>query len=363
MTPTASFYLFRATLSGFALFAAIGVSLIAIIDFVEQYRLFGDQAQATPLVLAGLTLTRLPGLFEDALPFVILLGAVWAFARLNRRAEIVALRSSGLSVNRMAAPAVTAAILCGLTAATVLNPISAAFQSLGRRIVTDLDGAARAEILAVQGSAVWLREGREDGRSVIRAEAVSEGGRRLDGVLLLEFDADQRFRRRIDARDASLIEGAWSLRDAIVTEPDQGAKTHETIHVATEITMDDLRTAAAPPESLSIWRLPEFIRNAERAGIAVDRHRYTLHRLIATPAFFAAMTVLAVAVSTSHQRSGGAARLTAFGVGLGFAFYFVVTLAEALAEAGAATPALAAWAPAAVALLFGTAALLYADEP
>lgn len=363
MTPTASFYLFRATLNGFALFAAIGVALIAIIDFVEQYRLFGDQAQATPLLLLGLTFTRLPGLFESALPFVILLGAVWAFARMNRRAEIVALRASGLSVNRMAAPAVAAAIVCGLTAAAVLNPISAAFQSLGLRIVTELDGRARAEILAFQGSAVWLREGREDGRSVIRADAVSDGGRRLDGVLLLEFDADQRFRRRIDASDASLDAGAWTLRKALVTEPDRGAERRDAIRVPTAITLDDLRTATAPPESLSIWRLPEFIRNAERAGIAVDRHRYTFHRLIATPAFFAAMTVLAVAVSTGHQRSGGAARLTAFGVGLGFAFYFVVTLAEALAEAGAAAPALAAWSPAAVALLFGAAALLHADEP
>ena len=69
------------------------VGLIALVDFLEQTRRFGDRDNAGFIKIMQLVLLRLPSFTEQLLPFAVLIGAMGTFLTFSRRLEIDALRA------------------------------------------------------------------------------------------------------------------------------------------------------------------------------------------------------------------------------------------------------------------------------
>ena len=105
-----------------------------------------------------------------------------------------------------------------------------------------------------------------------------------------------------------------------------------------------------------------MIARTEAAGFSAVSYRLQWQQLLATPLMYAAMAILAAAFSLRLQRLGGLAALAGAGVGLGFLFFFLGQLCQALGRAQVAPVALAAWAPASLALLAGVTLLLYTED-
>jgi len=76
---------------------------------------------------------------QEVLPFGILFGTMLAFWRLTRSNELVVARAAGVSVWQFLMPAVLVALLVGVVAVTVFNPIAssmeARFEKLDNRIL------------------------------------------------------------------------------------------------------------------------------------------------------------------------------------------------------------------------------------
>ena len=102
-------YVLVRTLGGIAAALGLVASMVTLIDFVEVSRTLGARVELNFLQLAGLTLLKSPAVILQLLPFVFLFGSMGAFAALNRRSELVAMRAAGASAWRFTLPtAVTA---------------------------------------------------------------------------------------------------------------------------------------------------------------------------------------------------------------------------------------------------------------
>src|ERR1700689_4377129 len=101
------------------------VALAAMIDYVELMRRGADWPNATALLLAKISMYRVPQLTERIMPFSVLVGAMSCYLGLSRRLELVVARAAGVSAWQFVAPALIAAMLFGVVATTVYNPISA----------------------------------------------------------------------------------------------------------------------------------------------------------------------------------------------------------------------------------------------
>jgi lipopolysaccharide export system permease protein len=123
-----------------------------------------------------------------------------------------------------------------------------------------------------------------------------------------------------------------------------------------------LRQTLITPDALSLWTLPAFIEAAERIGLNSDRFRLAYHGLLSRPFLLAAMVAIAATVSLRLFRYGGIGRLVLMGIGAGFLLYVVTEIMNDLGTNGIVSPALAAWAPAIVALTFGATLLLYQED-
>lgn len=358
---TFSKYLAKQFAISVGLVFAMCMTLGFVIDIVELLnRTAGRDSVPLPAILE-MAFLKLPNLTEKMMPFAVLFGAIWCFSRLTRSQELIVARASGVSAWLFLAPALLAALLIGIVMTTIYNPMAAVmiarYEKLEARYIR-----GKSSSLNVSGNGLWLRQGDEKGQTVIHAQRVSDSGLRLQEVIMFIYEGKDLFRGRIDASTAALLKGKWRLERAWVTGPDRPAVFYPSLDVKTSLTPTQIQESFATPATIGFWDLPTFISLAEGAGFSATKHRLHYHALLAGPMLLCAMIFVAAAFSLRLARLGGAARLILSGVLTGFLLYFFTDVTHALGISGTVPVALAAWAPATTALLFGMASLFNQED-
>ena len=337
-------------------------SLILLVDLIENMRFAGKVEGGDFAFALKLTLLRTPGLAQALSPFVFLFGAIWMFTQLNRRSEVSVMRSAGLSVWRLIAPAAFVAAIAGFLIITIVDPLSARMLAYGEQMKNDIRGK-QASLVRVLGDGIWLRQRAANSFLIINARGFDETSSALNDVTVWRLSNDAAFRERIDAPQAILSDQTIELQDArLKTTADRLDHRSPIYAIKTTLTPDDLRERVAPPETMSLWELPRFILLAEAAGLPTVRYHIRFHDLCSTPLKLVAMVLIAAIFSLRPMRSGGAGKLLLYSIGAGFGLYILSEISTALGESGVAPVALAAWTPALVASLAAVTSLLQFED-
>jgi lipopolysaccharide export system permease protein len=355
-------YLAQQFLIGVGVVYGTFVLLAFSIDVVELTNRTAGRGVSTGVVIA-MAILQLPDLGQKLLPFAVLMGGVVAFARLSRNQELVAVRAAGMSAWDFLAPPLAVAAGLGIVVVLVVTPISsrmlAQFSALEAKYIK-----GEASQLSVARNGLWLRQvtmgpgdgptgGEEMQQSVIHALHVADQGVHLEDVVVFLYGAHDHFLGRIDAGTAQLQSGTWVLHDAWVSGLEGAPVHHDQYKLTTTLTPAQIQESFAPPDTLSFWELPGFIRAAQNAGFSALRYELYLYTLLAMPALFAAMVFMAASFSVRLGRSGGLMRLSLISILSGFAVYFFSEFARALGQTGILPVALAATAPATASILIG----------
>lgn len=354
-------YLAKQFLLSVGVVFAFCVTLAFVIDIVDLLNRTAGREAVPMSMIMGMALLKLPNLTEKMMPFAVMFGAIWCFARMTRSQELVIARASGVSAWMFLAPALVVSLLVGGFMTTVYNPFASRlisrYEDLQARYIR-----GRPSLLAVSNNGLWLRQGDEKGQTVIHAQRVSNSGLHLQDVSLFIYVGKNKFSGRIDAKTATLQQLKWHLEQAWVTGPDRPAVFYPILDVKTTLTHDQIQESFATPETIGFWDLPQFIEQAESAGFSATKHRLHYQALLAGPVLLCAMIFIAAAFSLRLARLGGAARLIVSSVLTGFVLYFFTDVARALGISGTVPVTLAAWAPASTALLLGMAYMFNQED-
>ena len=350
----------RFVVSAIGVFASIFV-LLVLVDYIEMVRRTSGLVSASAITVAETSLFRVPQLLEKMMPFCILIGAMTCYLALSRRLELVVARAAGVSAWQFIAPALASAIMIGIFATAVYNPMSANLRELSKRMEAELFGSAPGG--GVQdASGFWINQVNSDGQVIINAARSEQQGVRLTGLTLFRFGGDGQFKERIEAREATLKEGRWLFKSARRYALDAPPIDQDSFELATSLTPAQVRNSFSTPETVSFWQLPSYIRSSESSGFATAGYRLQYHKLIAQPFLLAAMVMLAAAVSLRFFRFGGVQKMVLSGVGAGFLLYVLSKVTEDLSKADLMHPIAAAWLPVLVGGLTGFLALLYQED-
>ena len=358
-------YFGRRFLTAVAIAFLTCVALIAVVDFFELTRRFGDRADGSVWQVGYLVALRLPSFTEQMLPFATLIGAMSAFLALSRRLEFVVARASGISAWQFIGSAVAIALALGFFATTVYNPVSASLKETADRIEAELLAARTAAVPAKEEEAprnIWVRQRSDTGQAIINAQAVSNKGQTLSSVRVFTFDGKGEFAERIEAKTADLEPGAWRLTSVEIFSPTAGPKKLETYRVGTSLTPDQVRGNFASADALSFWELPGAIELVQAAGLSAARCEIQYQLLLARPFLLATMVVIAAAVSLRVFRLGGVGKMVTIGVLSGFMLYVAGQLSEQLGQGGFLNPIVAGWLPVVCAGMIGCSVLLHQED-
>jgi lipopolysaccharide export system permease protein len=346
--------------SAIGVFASIFL-LLVLVDYIEMVRKTSGLASASAIMVAETSLFRVPQLLEKMMPFCVLIGAMTCYLALSRRMELVVARAAGVSAWQFISPALASALVLGVLATVVYNPMSATLRERSKQMEAELFGDAPGG--GVQdASGFWINQSNSEGQAIINAARSEQQGVRLTGLTVFRFDPDQQFRDRIEAREATLEDGRWLFKSVRRYTLDAPPVDQETMILATSLTPAQVRNSFSTPETVSFWQLPGYIRSSESSGFATAGYRLQYQKLIAQPFLLVAMVMLAAAVSLRFFRFGGVQKMVLSGVGSGFLLYVLSKVTEDLSKAELMHPLAAAWLPVCVGGLTGFLALLYQED-
>lgn len=359
-------YFARRFAMAFLIILGIFGLMLGFLDLIEQIRAFNNTDAGFADVIQ-LTLLNLPASIYQILPLLMILATITLFLSLARSSELVVTRAAGRSGLRALMAPVSVAIIVGLLAVAVFNPIVAATSTEYDARRSELRGSG-PNVLQFTGDAVWLRQGDANGQTVIRAAGANLDGTLLRHVTFVEFASDGGPLRRIEASSARLQTGAWTLLNAKIwplanaQNPEAEAYRVIRLSVPSSLTADEIRDSFGMPSSIPIWDLPQFIDRLQEAGFSARRHSVWLHMELALPAFLVGMVLIGSGFTMRHQRGGRTGMMVLIALMLSFGLYFVRNFAQILGENGDIPIVLAAWAPPLAAIGLALGILLHLED-
>ncbi len=352
-------------LRAFGIVMAVFVAIMLPIDMADQLRRIGsDQGFGAVFELA---LLNLPRSLTGLMPLFVMLATLVLFLGLARTSELVVVRAAGRSALRTAASPVAVALGIGLVSLLLLNPLVAATARQYDLTLARLLGQ-ESRTVSVTGQGLWLRQGVESEQTVIRAGATNSDGTHLFIASFFTFDANGQMLERMDADEAVLELGAWTLTGvkrwplANATNPEAQAEEFDTITLPSTLTADQIRDSFGNPETVPIFELPAFIRQLNAAGFAALQHRTWFQMQLSSPLLMAAMVLIGAGFTMRHTRFGKTGIMVLSAILLGFGVVFLRRFAEVLGETGQVSATLVAWAPPIAAILLALGFLLHTED-
>ncbi|HPF77782.1 MAG TPA: LPS export ABC transporter permease LptG [Alphaproteobacteria bacterium] len=358
---TLSWYLIRHYLLNFAIILLGILGIVYLFDTVELLRRAAKVEGMSLGLVLQMSMFKLPLVGQIVFPFAVLFSAILTFWQLSRRHELVIVRSSGLSVWQFITPIVLTALVIGAVNITLINPLSALllakYETLENEYLEQ-----KSSLVSLSDQGLWLRQEHEGGTAILHSGHIKMPEWVLDNVMVFFFSANNDFLRRIDATSANLGTGEWTFNDAVVNKPKQPPEQADLMTMATDLTVDELENSFSTPETISIWKLPAFIKILEETGFDSTGLKIHFQNLLAQPLLFMAMILLAASVSLRPPRLRGTSVLVMSGVLIGFIVFFASSFLQALGASQQIPIIVAAWFPALISFLLGIGALMILED-
>jgi lipopolysaccharide export system permease protein len=294
--------------------------------------------------IALLYLYQVPWYVILLLPVAAIIGVFFIFGFMTKHRELVALKSSGMDIYRLAGiilflGALTAAFSFGFHETAGVWAQNRLFehrvQKIDRR---PLPGNELRRNIFYYGIGDWLYYIRE----------FNPADQQMRGVTLWQIGPDQSIRRRIDA-ESGHYSGIWTFRNATVREFDSAGD--ETVMSGQTVGMPELKERPGdflkrvkPVEEMNFLEIARFVRQRRRAGENVNREQVELHYRFSRPLITLILLLICLPLSLALKKGG-----IAIGLGvsflLAFSYWGLIQSCLAYGAAGAVTPLLAAWLP------------------
>jgi LPS export ABC transporter permease LptG/LPS export ABC transporter permease LptF len=327
-------------------------SFMVLFDAFTLFDLLGDIAKNH--ISLGIVVSYfahlLPMMVYQLLPLAALVATLITLGLLAKNNEITAFKASGVSLFRLALPAILAGVLLSagmfLLDDTFLPYANQRQDALHDRI------KGRPAQTYFQPSHQWIF-GEHD--KIYNYQVFDPDGNLFGGLNVFELDPSTfQVRRRIYADRASWEPNldSWILEKGWVRD-----FSNSSVSSFTVFRVDSFSELSEPPsyfkrevfqyDQMNWWQLRNYIRSLQKAGFDAAHLSVEWHKKFAFPLITTIIIFLAIPFSLLVGTRGAVGGI-ALAVGIGIAYWSIAALFEALGTVGQLPPLLAAWAPDAI---------------
>ena len=281
----------------------------------------------------------------DVAPIAVLVTTLVTFSLLSRTSEVVALRSLGVSLYRMALPVRVGAALIGAVCAALQFRVLPASNQKVAEANDRIKGREKPRSVR-RADQQWLI-GR--GRFIYNYLNFDKASSSLQRLQVFTFDGEQALVARLLAATARFDARGWIVEDGwIRTFEGVREKSFRRFEAPVVIDLDEppdyFAAEIRKPRAMSFGELSEYIRGVRESGQSAPALEVALHNRIAFPFASLVMALVALPFAFRLERRGALYGL-GVAIGLGVVFMAVFALFRTLGEVGTFPAIVAVWSP------------------
>ncbi len=338
--------------------------MLAIVSFFEMAELLRrsmSHPQISFPLIAEMIILKLPQHIEKLLPFVVFFSSILGLWRLNHTQEMTAARTSGVSIWQIVIGLSLSIMIMGLIHLVFLNPLSAAMTARLNQLESKVFSNSQSHDLTISTTGLWLKESNKEASSIFHSNSFDFSNNKFQNVSFYDFDDKGQYVGRCDAQLASLTQGAWELTGVVYWNKENMQQTYQTLRRPSDLTLNKIQESYASPETLSFWKISQYIEILEKTGLSSLKYRLYWHTQLANLGLMVSMLFLAATFCLHPVRYRNVPQLIAGGVLIGFIIHFMSDVIYALGLAEKIPIFLAAWMPALVTLMLSTTFLIHQE--
>ena len=304
------------------------LALFALFDLIREIGDIGKGNYSLSRVLVYVALSQ-PSHVALIFPIAALMGTLFAIARLSAQSELTVMRSSGLSLTRLAGFAAAIGLVFSLLTFLLAEFVAPAADEMAKRMRL----SATSTVVATQfRSGFWVK----DDLAFVNIQSVTPDTQLLD-MRIYEFDRAYRLSTLRIAKRAAydfnsnrwLMEG---VEKTTFTAQNVRMEKLATDYWNTAMTPELLSVLRVKPDDMSLFSLSAYIAHLRENKQNSIRYELAFWGKVFQPATVIIMMLLAIPFAIQSQRTSGLGSKLLMGIMLGLAFYFLNQLASNLTE-------------------------------
>ena len=335
-------YLVRAFFRIFFSSLLVTTSLYIVVDFFDRITNFLDNAIPVWTVIryfiynAPLSISRVIG-------FATLFSTLFCLGMAARTNEITAMRSSGISVQRIALPLLILSMFICLSTFFWNEALVPIFAHRAQAIYkVEIQKKQQQSLFGTRE--IWLRaQG-----SFINIGNFDTRTNVLEHVTVFLLNRDFSLRGLVEVPSARWNGHEWEAKEATgwnILADGKMVRRKDTDLPTISNTPDDLKLLARDPEEFTFFDLQRQISEMKAKGMDTTSDEVDLQTKLALPFISPLMVLLATPFALKKQMSAGLALSFGAAMVVGFGYWVLTALCISLGHSGALPASIAAWIP------------------
>ncbi|MFC1829677.1 LPS export ABC transporter permease LptG [Thermodesulfobacteriota bacterium] len=343
----------------FAMVMVAVVSVYLAVDFFERIDDFMEAGLPFSKAFTFFIL-KTPFIIAQIIPVCILLSVLVVFGLMTRNFEIVALKSSGVSIYYLMWPILVSGLFCSAVLFLFSEVVVPITMEKANRIW--LREVRHESAVMSRGENIWVK----GHRSIINIEYFNPTKNTVFGVSVNTFDEDFRLIRRVDAKSGVFNEGTWVLHDVMVQTLDReegkyNILFHETQIESLDILPENLKRILKKSEEMNFKELRDFIKRVELEGYDATIYRVDFYAKFAFPFICIIMSIVGAGLAVRGKSMDSLPVAIAYGIGVAFLYWIFYSFCLSLGKGEMLPPAISAWIANLVFLCVGILTLMHAE--
>jgi len=331
-----------------------------LLDLFEEINFFKDFDVQIDVPIM-LSLLRVPSLFYNMFPFIILISGIWFFLKIKKTDELTAMQISGMSnLSIIIIPSILSIIL-GIFFITSINPITSVLVKKYEIIKGSYD-KDQDYLAAITANGIFIKEKNFEKNNIIRSESIKDD--HLMNVSIYEFDQNNNFIRRVEASSADISSLKWSLKNVKIIDAD-GRLLSKNIENVSYISMYDIKkikSVYSNLDTISFWNLENEIKLLEERGYSTKEMEIKLQKSLAFPFFLLSMILLSSVFTLGVKFNENNWTYVFIAIIASVLIFFFNDFSAVLGEQEKLPLKVAVWMPITIIFVFSAVGIIHANQ-
>lgn len=319
---------------------AIIIDIFSFIDDIVKFKI--------PLTsIIAFYVYYLPTIILQITPMAILLSTIFVLSNLNKHNEIIAMKSSGISLWRILSPILIIGSIISLSVFTIndrIIPISSKVAGAIRRDELEKEKRKDRQVKVVENVAIYGSENR-----IIFARSYDIEKNRLGDIIIHEHDRAENLISKITAKEGVWTGRSWKFYKVIMWHIDNSGRIlgdprffeEKIIHLRERPA--DFANREWRSDYLSYKQLNNYIKNFRGTSAKlVNSLLVDLHYKVAFP-LVSLIIILIGAPFAMITTRGGVLIGIGMSIAIGLLYYAFIAISIAFGKAGMLPPIISAW--------------------